>query len=71
MKTPGRLGLFGSSQRGYSACLANRKQNVVEYANQLSEELMRCERQQHLGAALCEHGPDRSDQANGFTSASL
>jgi hypothetical protein len=27
---------------------------------------MRCERQQHLGAALYEHGADRSDQANGF-----
>ena len=24
---------------------------------------MRCERQQHLGAALYEHGADRSDQA--------
>ena len=30
------------------------------------EELMRCERQQHLGAALYEHGADRNDQANGF-----
>ena len=30
------------------------------------EELMRCERQQHLGAALYEHGADRGDQANGF-----
>ena len=27
---------------------------------------MRCERQQQLGAALYEHGADRSDQANGF-----
>jgi putative transposase len=47
------------------------EQQLKENHRLFLEELMRYERQQHLGTAPYERGPARSDQANGFYQRTL
>lgn len=47
------------------------EEQLKEHHRLFLEELMRYERQQHLGAAPYERGPQRSDQANGFYQRTL